>query len=132
MPTFRVGSPWSNDMNSEHTYANILVERKGAVGVITLNRPSALNALNAALISELGIAFDDLEFDPAIGAIVLTGNEKAFAAGADIKEMADKHYIQAYTEDFITSGWERVAMPQAGDRRGRRVRARRRLRNRDD
>jgi len=96
-------------MNSEHTYANILVERKGAVGVITLNRPSALNALNAALISELGIAFDDLEFDAAIGAIVLTGNEKAFAAGADIKEMAGKHYIQAYTEDFITRGWERVA-----------------------
>ena len=90
-------------------YANILVERKGAVGVITLDRPSALNALNAALISELGIAFDDLEFDPAIGAIVLTGNEKAFAAGADIKEMAGKHYIEAYTEDFITRGWERVA-----------------------
>ncbi len=96
-------------MSSEHTYANILVERKDAVGVITLNRPSALNALNAALISELGVAFDDLEFDAAIGAIVLTGNEKAFAAGADIKEMADKHYIQAYTEDFITRGWERVA-----------------------
>jgi enoyl-CoA hydratase len=96
-------------MSSEHTYANILVERKGAVGVITLNRPSALNALNAALISELGIAFDDLEFDAAIGAIVLTGNEKAFAAGADIKEMAGKHYIEAYTEDFITRGWERVA-----------------------
>src|SRR5260370_18427686 len=90
-------------------YANILVERKGAVGVITLNRPSALNALNAALISELGIAFDDLEFDAAIGAIVLTGNEKAFAAGADIKEMAGKHYIEAYTEDFITRGWPRVA-----------------------
>jgi enoyl-CoA hydratase len=96
-------------MSSKHAYANILVERKGAVGVITLNRPSALNALNAALISELGIAFDDLEFDAAIGAIVLTGNEKAFAAGADIKEMAGKHYIQAYTEDFITRGWERVA-----------------------
>ena len=74
-----------------------------------MNRPSALNALNAALISELGIAFDDLEFDAAIGAIVLTGNEKAFAAGADIKEMAGKHYIEAYTEDFITRGWERVA-----------------------
>jgi enoyl-CoA hydratase len=89
-------------------YANILVERRDAVGVITLNRPQALNALNAALIRELGTAFDDLESDPAVGAIVLTGSEKAFAAGADIREMADKTYMQAYREDFITSGWERV------------------------
>src|SRR5438270_5144820 len=90
-------------------YSNILVERRGAVGIVTLNRPQALNALNAALVAELGIAFDDLEADPAIGAIVLTGSDKAFAAGADIKEMADKTYIQAYTEDFITRSWERVA-----------------------
>src|SRR5438270_7586751 len=90
-------------------YSNILVERRGAVGIVTLNRPQALNALNAALVAELGIAFDDLEADPAIGAIILTGNDKAFAAGADIKEMADKTYIEAYSEDFITSGWERVA-----------------------
>src|SRR6266853_6054399 len=90
-------------------YTNILVERRGAVGVVTLNRPQALNALNAALIAELGMAFDDLEADPAIGAIVLTGNDKAFAAGADIKEMAEKTYIEAYSEDFITRGWERVA-----------------------
>src|SRR5260370_25642106 len=90
-------------------YSNILVERCGAVGIVTLNRPQALNALNAALIAELGAAFDELESDPAIGAIVLTGNDKAFAAGADIKEMADKTYMQAYAEDFITSGWERVA-----------------------
>jgi len=90
-------------------YSNILVERRGAVGIVTLNRPQALNALNAALITELGSAFDDLEGDPAIGAIVLTGSEKAFAAGADIKEMADKTYMQAYAEDFITRGWERVA-----------------------
>jgi enoyl-CoA hydratase len=96
-------------MSGEQTYTTILVKRKGAVGVITLNRPQALNALNAALISELGAAIDDLEFDSGIGAIVLTGSEKAFAAGADIKEMAGKHYIEAYTEDFITSGWERVA-----------------------
>jgi enoyl-CoA hydratase len=60
------------------------------------------------LIEELGQAFDDLEFDPAIGAIVLTGNERAFAAGADIKEMQAKTYVEAYTEDFITRGWERV------------------------
>jgi enoyl-CoA hydratase len=90
-------------------YDTILVERRGAVGIVTLNRPQALNALNAALIGELGRAFDDLEADPAIGAIVLTGGEKAFAAGADIKEMADKTYMQAYAEDFITRGWERVA-----------------------
>jgi enoyl-CoA hydratase len=89
-------------------YSSILVERRGAVGIVTLNRPQALNALNAGLIVELGQAFDDLEADAAIGAIVLTGNDKAFAAGADIKEMADKTYMQAYAEDFITKGWERV------------------------
>src|SRR5438105_8695024 len=94
---------------SSAEYSNILVERQGAVGIVTLNRPQALNALNAALVAELGIAFDDLEADPAIGAIVLTGSDKAFAAGADIKEMADKTYIEAYSEDFITRGWERVA-----------------------
>src|SRR5881392_1720732 len=90
-------------------YTNILLERRGAVGVVTLNRPQALNALNAALIGELAAALDDFESDPAIAAIVLTGSDKAFAAGADIKEMAEKTYMQAYTEDFITSGWERVA-----------------------
>src|SRR6266853_1574979 len=90
-------------------YTNILLERRSAVGIVTLNRPQALNALNAALIAEVGTAFDDLEGDPAIGAIVLTGSDKAFAAGADIKEMADKTYMQAYQEDFITRGWERVA-----------------------
>ncbi|HTZ38049.1 MAG TPA: enoyl-CoA hydratase [Stellaceae bacterium] len=87
----------------------VLVERQDAVGIIRLNRPSALNALNAQLIRELGAAFDDLEFDPAIGAIVLTGSERAFAAGADIKEMQAKTYSEAYAEDFITRGWERVA-----------------------
>src|SRR6266851_6471177 len=101
-------SPGSYAMSSGE-YSNILVERRGAVGIVTLNRQQALNALNAALIAELGAAFDDLEADPAIGAIVLTGNDKAFAAGADIKEMADKTYMQAYSEDFITRGWERVA-----------------------
>ena len=86
----------------------VLVERQGAVGIVRLHRPSALNALNAQLITELGAAFDDLEFDPAIGAIILTGSERAFAAGADIKEMQAKTYIEAYTQDFITQGWERV------------------------
>jgi enoyl-CoA hydratase len=93
---------------AEQSYTTILVGRRGAVGIVTLNRPQALNALNAELIRELGAALDDLEADPAIGAIVLTGSEKAFAAGADIKEMAEKTYMQAYAEDFITRGWERV------------------------
>ncbi|MGH7094546.1 MAG: enoyl-CoA hydratase [Stellaceae bacterium] len=96
-------------MSERQDYETILVERRGAVGLVTLNRPQALNALSAALIRDLGAAFDDLEFDPAIGAIVLAGNERAFAAGADIKEMAEKTYMQAYAEDFITVGWERVA-----------------------
>ena len=89
-------------------FQNILVERRGAVGLITLNRPAALNALNAALITELAAALDDLEADAAVGAIVLTGNEKAFAAGADVKEMLSKDYPEIYREDFITRGWERI------------------------
>jgi enoyl-CoA hydratase len=89
-------------------FANILVESRGAVGIVRLNRPQALNALNAALIAELGAALDGFEADDAIGAIVLTGNDKAFAAGADVKEMAAKTYPEIYLEDFITSGWERV------------------------
>ncbi len=90
-------------------YENILVETKGAVGVITLNRPSALNALNSALIDELGQALDAYESDDAIGCIVITGSEKAFAAGADIKEMQPKSYMDAFKEDFITRNWERVS-----------------------
>ena len=89
---------------------NVLVERRGAVGIVTLNRPQALNALNAALIGELAAALDNFESDDAIGAIVLTGNDKAFAAGADVKEMAGKTYPQIYLEDFITQGWERVGL----------------------
>src|SRR5438477_6597776 len=95
-------------MNEQSGYQNILAERRGNVGIVTLNRPAALNALNAALISELAAALDDLEDDAAIGAIVLTGNEKAFAAGADVKEMVAKTYPEIYREDFITRGWERV------------------------
>lgn len=90
-------------------YENILVETKGAVGVITLNRPGALNALNSALIDELGQALDTYESDDAIGCIVLTGSEKSFAAGADIKEMQPKSYMDAFKEDFITRNWERVS-----------------------
>ena len=96
-------------MSEERGYQNILVERRGPVGIVTLNRSQALNALNAALIGELAKAIDDFESDDAIGAIVLTGNERAFAAGADIKEMVGKTFPEIYLEDFITRGWERVA-----------------------
>jgi enoyl-CoA hydratase len=89
-------------------FENIVVESRGRVGLITLNRPKAMNALCAALIRELGQALDAFEADDEIGAIVLTGSDKAFAAGADIKEMASKSYMDAYLEDFITNGWERV------------------------
>jgi enoyl-CoA hydratase len=89
-------------------YENILVETKGAVGIIRLNRPQALNALSAGLVRDIAAALDDYEADAAIGCIVITGSEKAFAAGADIKEMQAKSYMDAYLEDFITRGWERV------------------------
>jgi len=89
-------------------YENIEIESRGHVGIVRLNRPKALNALCDALIKELGSALDDFEADENIGCIVLTGSEKAFAAGADIKEMAEKSYMDAYLSDFITSGWERV------------------------
>jgi enoyl-CoA hydratase len=93
---------------SAETYEVILVETRGRVGLITLNRPQALNALNAAIVGEINRALDGFETDPGIGCVVLTGSEKAFAAGADIKEMADKSYPQAYLDDFITA-WDRVA-----------------------
>lgn len=89
-------------------YSNIMVETKGKVGLVTLNRPNALNALNGALIGEMSQALDAFEADDAIGCIVITGSAKAFAAGADIKEMQTKTYMQAYKEDFIGS-WDRVS-----------------------
>jgi enoyl-CoA hydratase len=89
-------------------YDNILVETHGAVGLIRLNRPKALNALCDALVRELGAALDAFERDDAIGAVVITGSDKAFAAGADIKEMAGRSYMDVYMSDFITNGWERV------------------------
>ena len=91
------------------SYENILVETRGAVGLITLNRPQALNALCDALIRELGQALDAFEADEAIGAIVLTGSEKAFAAGADIKEMQGRSFVDVYLGDFVKS-WERVTL----------------------
>lgn len=89
-------------------YETIIVETKGRVGLITLNRPKAMNALSALLVKELGEALDAFEADDDIGAVVLTGSEKAFAAGADIKEMSSKSYMDVYLEDFITNGWERI------------------------
>jgi enoyl-CoA hydratase len=90
-------------------YTNILVETRGPVGLITLNRPQALNALCRALVHELGQALDAFEADEAIGAVVLTGSAKAFAAGADIKEMASRSFMDVYLSDFITDRWERVS-----------------------
>ena len=89
-------------------YANIEVETHDKVGLVRLNRPQALNALNAALIDELGAALDAFEGDANIGCIVITGSAKAFAAGADIKEMQSKTYAEAYLDDFVLS-WERVS-----------------------
>lgn len=82
------------------SYQNIIVETQGRVGIIKLNRPQALNALNRALIEELTKAIDGFEADEAIGCLLITGSDKAFAAGADIKEMADKTFIEAYLGNF--------------------------------
>jgi enoyl-CoA hydratase len=90
------------------SYQNILVETKGRVGIIRLNRPQALNALNRALMSELSQAIEAYDADDAIGAMLITGNEKAFAAGADIKEMADKSFTEAYLGNFAAD-WDRTA-----------------------
>ena len=89
-------------------YENIIVATKGKVGLITLNRPAALNALNDALIGELNSALDAFEADAGIGAIVITGSDKAFAAGADVKQMQAKTYIEVVKEDFLAS-WDRIS-----------------------
>jgi enoyl-CoA hydratase len=86
----------------------VITERRNNVGLITLNRPKAFNALCDTLTRELTEALDVLEADEAIGAIVLTGNEKAFAAGADIKEMKNQSFVDVYLSDFVTSSWERI------------------------
>ena len=91
------------------SYENILVETRGAVGLVALNRPQALNALCDALIRELAQALDAFEADDAVGAIVLTGSDKAFAAGADIKEMQSRSFVVVYLGDFVKS-WERVTL----------------------
>jgi enoyl-CoA hydratase len=89
-------------------YTNILVDRRDAVGLITLNLPKALNALNDELIAELNAALDGFDANPEIAATVLTGSDKAFAAGADVKQMAEMDFAQAYESDFI-AGWAKVA-----------------------
>ncbi len=95
-------------MSSQAAYETILVETRGPVGLVTLNRPKVLNALNAQLMGELSRALHAFDADEAIGAMVITGNERAFAAGADIKEMAGKGYMDAFLGDFITRDWEGI------------------------
>jgi enoyl-CoA hydratase len=90
------------------SYENIVVETRGRVGLIQLNRPQTLNALNSALLRELGEAVDTFDADAKIGCMVITGSDKAFAAGADIKEMADKTFIEAFLGNLAAT-WDRVA-----------------------
>jgi enoyl-CoA hydratase len=89
-------------------YENIIVEKRGKVGLIRLNRPQALNALNSALMRELSAAVDAFEADSDVACMVITGSDKAFAAGADIKEMADKTFAEAFLGDFAAD-WHCVA-----------------------
>ena len=90
------------------SFETILTETRGRVGLITINRPQALNALNATVVAEINAALDIYERDAGIGCIVVTGSEKAFAAGADIKEMSGLDFPQTYLDDFIAA-WDRVA-----------------------
>ncbi|TFD81963.1 enoyl-CoA hydratase [Cryobacterium sp. Sr8] len=87
-------------------YDNIILERRGRVGLITLNRPEALNALNLGMLQDVVAAATTLDRDPEIGAIVVTGSARAFAAGADIKEMATKSFVEMYLADWF-AGWDR-------------------------
>ena len=89
-------------------YEYLIVEQRGRVGLITLNRPKQLNALCDGLVEEVKTALDTFEADENIGCIVITGSEKAFAAGADITAMKDFSYMDAYKSDYITRNWERV------------------------
>jgi enoyl-CoA hydratase len=90
------------------SYENILVESRGRVGLITLNRPKALNALNDALMDELGDALAKFDADEGIGCMIITGSDKAFAAGADIGAMKDWSYMDVYKSEYITRNWERI------------------------
>jgi enoyl-CoA hydratase len=91
------------------TFEHIVVESKGAVGILRLNRPKMLNALSFGVFREIAAAIDDLEADDTIGCIVVTGDEKAFAAGADIKEMQPKGFIDMFARDFTAIGADRIA-----------------------
>jgi len=91
-------------------YETIIVDTRDHVGLITLNRPEALNALNAQLMAELADALVKLDEDDHIGAMVITGSDKAFAAGADIKEMKDKTFVDVFREDFITRKWQAASV----------------------
>ena len=90
-------------------YANIIVDTRGKVGLITINRPKAMNALNDTLIDEIGVALDGFEADANIGCIVITGSEKAFAAGADIGAMAGWNFMDVYKANYISRNWDRIA-----------------------
>ena len=90
------------------SYENILVETRDRVGLIRLNRPKAMNALNDALMDELGAALRALDSDDEIAAIVITGSDKAFAAGADIAAMKDWSYMDVFKSDYITRNWEEL------------------------
>jgi len=111
MPTIRqtvVQPPQNSFPETFMAYENIIAETRGNVALITLNRPSALNALNSELVGELNKAIDGYETNDDVACIVITGSDKAFAAGADIKEMVNKTYMEAYREGFLDS-WDRVA-----------------------
>ena len=90
------------------TYEFVAAERKGRVGIVRLNRPKQMNALNAKLMQELAAVLYEFDGDAGIGAIVLTGSDKAFAAGADIAAMKDFSYMDAYLSDYITRDWEHI------------------------
>ena len=89
-------------------FENVIVEVRGKVGLITLNRPKAMNALNDALIDELCAALDGFEADDGIGCVIITGSEKAFAAGADIAAMKDWGYMDVYKTNYISRNWDRI------------------------
>jgi enoyl-CoA hydratase len=91
------------------SYENIIVETRGKVGLITLDRPKALNALNDKLIDEIGTALDGFEADPNIGCMVITGSDKAFAAGADIGAMAGWNFMDVYKTDYISRNWDGIS-----------------------
>src|SRR4051794_41950620 len=95
------------------TFEYIVIEKKSAVGIVTLNRPKMLNALSFGVFREIALAIDNLEADDTIGCILLAGSEKAFAAGADIKEMQPKSFIDMFSNDFTAIGGDcRAHTPQ--------------------